>query len=514
MKYLMAHDLGTSGNKATLYDCDGVLIGSCVESYVVSYPKDTWAEVNPIDLWRAVCNSTKQLLEKTGIKAEDIAAVSFSGQMMGCLVVDQDGVPLRPMMIWADTRSVKQEQFMKDAIGEKRGYQITGHRLSASYSAAKLLWIKENEPQIYDRAYRMLQAKDYIIYRLTGQFVTDLSDASGTNLLDIEKQTWSTELIQAFQIRAELLPELHSSSDIAGTVTKQAAKETGLIEGMPVVIGGGDGSCACVGAGVVRKGQIYNVLGSSSWISMASDHPFYDDQMRTFNWIHLDPKLYTPCGTMQTAGMSYAWYRDAFCQLERKIAHEEQKDFYMLLEQGISSSPPGANGLLYLPYLLGERSPRWNVDARAAFIGIGISTSKEDMLRSVLEGVGYNLRVILELLEQIQPVKTITMIGGGVKSMVWRQILSDIYGKKLEFPQYLEEATSMGAAICAGVGIGIFADYSVAEKWNMVQSYQIPKQQNVQLYEELYRVFNKSYESLKDVFGELGTFRRNNTNNQ
>ena len=264
-------------------------------------------------------------------------------------------------------------------------------------------------------------------------------------------------------------------------------------------------------AGVVRKGKIYNVLGSSSWISMASDHPFYDDQMRTFNWIHLDPKLYTPCGTMQTAGMSYAWYRDAFCQLERKIAHEEQKDFYMLLEQGISSSPPGANGLLYLPYLLGERSPRWNVDARAAFIGIGISTSKEDMLRSVLEGVGYNLRVILELLEQIQPVKTITMIGGGVKSMVWRQILSDIYGKKLEFPQYLEEATSMGAAICAGVGIGIFADYSVAEKWNMVQSYQIPKQQNVQLYEELYRVFNKSYESLKDVFGELGTFRRNNT---
>ena len=247
---------------------------------------------------------------------------------------------------------------------------------------------------------------------------------------------------------------------------------------------------------------------------MASDHPFYDDQMRTFNWIHLDPKLYTPCGTMQTAGMSYAWYRDAFCQLERKIAHEEQKDFYMLLEQGISSSPPGANGLLYLPYLLGERSPRWNVDARAAFIGIGISTSKEDMLRSVLEGVGYNLRVILELLEQIQPVKTITMIGGGVKSMVWRQILSDIYGKKLEFPQYLEEATSMGAAICAGVGIGIFADYSVTEKWNMVQSYQIPKQQNVQLYEELYRVFNKSYESLKDVFGELGTFRRNNTNNQ
>ena len=352
MKYLMAHDLGTSGNKATLYDCDGVLIGSCVESYVVSYPKDTWAEVNPIDLWRAVCNSTKQLLEKTGIKAEDIAAVSFSGQMMGCLVVDQDGVPLRPMMIWADTRSVKQEQFMKDAIGEKRGYQITGHRLSASYSAAKLLWIKENEPQIYDRAYRMLQAKDYIIYRLTGQFVTDLSDASGTNLLDIEKQTWSTELIQAFQIRAELLPELHSSSDIAGTVTKQAAKETGLIEGMPVVIGGGDGSCACVGAGVVRKGKIYNVLGSSSWISMASDHPFYDDQMRTFNWIHLDPKLYTPCGTMQTAGMSYGWYRDAFCQLERKTAHEEQEDFYMLLEQGISSSPPGANGLLYLPYLL------------------------------------------------------------------------------------------------------------------------------------------------------------------
>ena len=278
---------------------------------------------------------------------------------------------------------------------------------------------------------------------------------------------------------------------------------------MPVVIGGGDGSCACVGAGVVSKGKIYNVLGSSSWISMASDHPFYDEQMRTFNWIHLDPKLYTPCGTMQAAGLSYAWYREQFYKSEKKSAFEEKKDFYSLLEQGISNSPPGANGLLYLPYLLGERSPRWNADARAAFIGIGISTSKEDMLRAVLEGVGYNLKVILELLEQIQPVKAVTMIGGGAKSAVWRQILSDIYGKQLEFPQYLEEATSMGAAICAGVGIGAFVDYGIAEKWNMVQSYQTPDQQNVLLYAELYRIFNKSYENLKDIFGELGIFRRN-----
>ena len=252
---ILAHDLGTSGNKATLYRADGTLVASCVHEYPTSYPQPGFVEQDPEDWWNAVCASTRELLEKTGMRPERIAAVSFSAQMMGCLPVDREGNPLRPMIIWADTRAVEEERWMVERIGMERGYEITGHRLSASYSAAKLLWVRRREPDIYRRCYKMLHAKDFIICRLTGEFVTDYSDASGTNLFDIRAKMWSEEILRALDLDEELLPELHPSTDIAGGVTKAAAEDTGLLEGTPVVIGGGDGSCACVGAGVVDEGS-------------------------------------------------------------------------------------------------------------------------------------------------------------------------------------------------------------------------------------------------------------------
>ena len=488
-RYILAHDIGTSGDKATLYDFDGNLRSSHVLDYPTHYPKDGWVEQNADDWWKAVCKSTLALLEKEKLSAKEIACVCFSAQMMGCLPVDKTGTPLRNMLIWADTRSAAQEKYMLERVDPQEGYRITGHRLNASYTAAKLLWVRDNEPNVYKNTDKVLHVKDYIVFKMTGKIATDYSDASGTNLLDITKKCWSSELLSAFDLRADVLPELFPSTHVVGGVTGEAARLCGLLEGTPVVLGGGDGSCACVGAGVVKEGSAYNVLGSSSWISTATQEPYFDAEMRTFNWLHLDENLYTPCGTMQAAGYSYAWFME-----------------HLGGEGELPVSQPGAKKLLFLPYLLGERSPLWDHNARGAFIGLGISTGKGDMARAISEGIAYNLRIILEILEQVYDIPEITMIGGGAKNREWLQIIADIWQKPLLVPQYLNEATSMGAAVCGGVGIGAFPDFNVASKFNKTIEVIQPNDEFRWIYERMYSLFVKAYWQLRPIFYSLGDF--------
>lgn len=500
-QYILAHDVGTSGNKAALYTQDGVLKDSFVCDYPTFYPQSGRVEQCAGDWWRAVCDSTRLLLERAAVTPGEIACVCFSAQMMGCLLVDKDGEPLRNSIIWADTRASRQEQDMLRAVENNACYRITGHRLSASYSAAKLLWVRDNEPDIYRKADKLLNAKDYLVYRLTGRLCTDYSDASGTNLLDITKKCWSQELVSAFEINPSLLPEALPSATVAGYVTAGAAKQCGLLEGTPVVLGGGDGSCACVGAGVVRPGKAYNVLGSSSWISAASFAPVFDPQMRTFNWVHLDENLYTPCGTMQAAGYSYAWFRDTLCSEEKLAAGGP--GVYELIDRLVESSPPGARGVLFLPYLLGERSPLWDHNARGAFLGLDISSAKADMARAVLEGVGYNLRIIADILDHDAPFDEMVIIGGGAKGTAWRRILCDIFGKPLLIPRYLEEATSMGAAVCGGVGVGMYKDFSVADSFNSIREAIHPNEENARAYGRMYALFQAAYERLKPFYEQM-----------
>ena len=501
-KYILAHDLGTSGNKATLYNIDGNLKASVVHDYQTFYPAVGHVEQNPHDWWKAVCQSTLELLEVSNVKNTQIEAVSFSAQMMGCLPVDKDGEPLRNMIIWADTRAKEQEIFMKRELGIEAVYQITGHRASASYSAAKLLWVKDNESDIYKQTYKMLHAKDYIVHRLTGKFVTDYSDASGTNLFDLKKKVWSEDILQALQIEKSKMPDLYKSTEVVAGVTEAAAAATGLLAGTPVVLGGGDGSCACVGAGVTKEGKAYNVLGSSSWISLATKEPVLDKEMRVFNWVHLDEDLYAPCGTMQAAGYSYSWYKNTL----------EKDSTYEIINQGIEKSTTGSNGLIYLPYLLGERSPRWNMDARGAFVGLSVTTTRDDMARAVLEGVGFNLKVIMDTLEQKHSIEDVILIGGGAKGAVWQQILADIWQKPLKIPRYLEEATSIGAAVCGGVGVGIYKDFHVIEQFNQTEKTVLPNQDLKEKYQELYQIFDKTYESLVGSYQAIAEFQRKYSN--
>jgi xylulokinase len=494
-QFILAHDLGTTGNKASLYDAEGQLLGSSLSEYGTQFEHTGWAEQNPEDWWQAVCASTKELISQTKINKDDIACIVFSGQMMGCVPLDKNARPLRNALIWADQRSTEQEHWLSEQISPEKVYRITGHRLSASYSLCKMLWLRDHQKDIYDNTYKFVHAKDAVVARLTGNFVTDPSDASGMNLYDLERGTWSEEIIREAKLDAGKLPDIRPSTD-----------EVGLNPGTPVVIGGGDGCCAATGAGVIQEGRAYNYIGSSSWIALATPKPIYDPTMRTFTWAHLIPNMFSPCGTMQAAGASYAWARNELAGLEVQLAKEKNISAYELMNQTAEASPVGAKGLLYLPYLLGERSPRWNTKARGAFIGLDIRHTRSDMIRSVLEGITLNLRVILDAFTtQGATIDAVRVIGGGAKGKLWNQMMADVYGVSVQRLNVLEEATSLGAAVAGGVGVGVYEDFSMVEHMNPVVSTVEPDSRSKETYDKLLEVFNLTYNALVPVYDELAT---------
>lgn len=503
-QYIIAYDLGTTGNKATLYSSEAVLVASTFVGYDTYYFSNNCAEQDPEDWWRAVCRATGELLVKGKVEARNVACLSFSGQMMGCVPVTRDTTPVRRAIIWADQRAVEQADKLISKLGKEKIYAITGHRPSASYSAAKIMWLRDNEENSFNKIYKVLHAKDFIVARLTGKFVTDYSDASGMNLFDIGKLQWSEEMLAAAAIPGGMLPEPHASTEIVGHIQKAVAGEIGLMAGTPVVIGGGDGACAAAGAGVVNQGSAYNYVGSSSWIGIATRRPILDPAMRTFNWVHVVPGLYSPTGTMQAAGASYQWLRDKLCGEETGLAGKEGVSPYEIMDREAADIPPGSDDLLYLPYLLGERSPRWNPRARGALIGLTIKHTRSHIIRSFMEGVAYNLKVILEaFFEQGAKVEAMRLIGGGANGKVWPGIMADIYELPVLKAAYLDEATSLGAAITGGVGAGLFDSFDVAERLFQVNVEIMPNSANLAKYRKLYKLFNDAYYSLENIFAEL-----------
>jgi len=495
--YILAHDLGTTGNKATLFDANGQVVATAFEAYDTAYPHPGWAEQEAEDWWRAVRDSTRELLTTSQAAPGDIAAVSFSGMMNGALAVDNTGMPLRPAIIWADQRATAEAELLAQHCGMDQVYRRTGHRAGASYTAAKMLWIQRHQPELYARTHQFLQAKDYLAHKLSGVFATDYSDASSTNLFDLERRDWAGDIIEAVGLDPAKLPPALPSTTVIGQVIPEAAAETGLLPGTPVVIGGGDGACATVGAGSVRPGDAYNYIGSSSWIAVTAQHPLYDPQMRTFTFAHLDPGLYFPTGTMQSAGGAYDW-------LERLLRGEDETRLYDELNTAAASVEPGARGLLFLPYLIGERSPHWNPLARGVFVGLTMSHGRAEMARAVLEGVAFNLKMILDaFLEQGAEIQAMRLIGGGARSPLWRQILADVYGLPILRPALLAEATSLGAAIAGGVGVGLFPDFSVAHQFVQVEKAEQPDPTHHQRYATLYHLFQQTYVALEPIFGRL-----------
>lgn len=502
---LLAYDLGTGGIRAALYDSGASLLSAVSSEYVTRSKEDSWAEQDPESWWAAFCRATREILDKVKPGQSSIAGLSFSGQMMGCLPVDERGQPLRDCMIWADRRSLPQTEELKQRIAESEYYQITGNKIYPTYPLPKFMWLKATQPEIYRKTFKFLQPKDFLVCRLTDRLVTDFSDASGTAAFDFRKGRWAEEVLRVAGIEPGKLPEIHHSTEVIGHVTSWAAKASGLPEGLPVVLGAGDGPCANLGAGVYQEGSAYVYLGTSSWVSMAAREPVYDSDMVLFNICSANPGMVNVFGTMQMGGGSLLWLRDTVCLVERQMASLSQKSAYDLMTAQAELSPPGAKGLVFLPYLRGERSPRWNPNATGAFIGLTANHGRQDLIRSVLEGVIYNLRVIRCALRPERPeaqIRQMRVIGGGAQSPLWRQILADVFNEKIYTPVMLEGANTLGAAILAGVGTKVFPDFRICTTVNPIAVTQEPTEdpQIRKRYETLFAVFNACYNALLPLF--------------
>ncbi|HIC89857.1 MAG TPA: xylulokinase [Anaerolineae bacterium] len=489
--YILAHDLGTTGNKASLFDAEGRLIASAFAGYETAYPQPGWAEQDPNAWWQAVQEATRQLIADSGVTPQEIVAIGFSGQMMGCVPVDVDGKPLRAAIIWADQRATVEAEALAQAVGADVVYRRTGHRPSPPYTLPKILWLRKHHPDIYQQTYKFLQPKDFIIQRLTSEFVTDYSDASGTNAFDLDSRRWAEDILDAMGVAVDLLPPAYPSTMVAGRVTTTAAEATGLALGTPVVIGGGDGACATVGSGAIAPGDAYIYLGSSSWIALTTEEPLYDPEQRTFTFCHLHPDLYFPVGTMQAAGGSRDW-------LLRFLGDPPG------LEEAIAEMLPAGTGLLFLPYLMGERSPWWNPHARGALVGLAMSHGPAEVLRAVLEGVGISLRLILDaLLSQGIEIEGIRFIGGGARSETWRQILADALEQPVFIPDLLAEATSWGAAVAAGVAVGLYPGWEIAKERTRIIETIEPDPKASARYAELRALLVDAYHALEPIFERL-----------
>lgn len=492
---LIAHDLGTTGNKATLVSNDGKMIASQTVHYGADWGTDGRAEQDPQDWWAAVCRATRELLASTNTPGTSIDGVSFSGQMMGVVPLDAHGEPVRPAIIWADTRSTKETDALLQRVSMADCYRITGHRLNPTYSLTKLMWLRENEPENFARTAVFCLAKDYTAYKLTGVLATDPSDASSTNAYDQASGDWAWDIIDAAGLDHGLFPTIVPSTHVIGTVTAEAARATGLAEGTPVVIGGGDGPVAALGAGIINEESgAYSYLGSSSWVSLSAPRPLLDPQMRSMTFNHVVPGQFVPTATMQAGGASVGWGHEV-------LSGGQTYEQFLGAAGHVEAA---TKGLFFLPYLIGERSLHWNPLARGVFAGLHIDHKQPHMMRAVMEGVAFNLRTGLEAFSDAGfEVDHIDCIGGLAKSPVMLQILADAWNIPVAARDIVDEANSIGAAVLAGVGTGVFEDFSIATRLSHRDPDTAPNERAHAAYEQPYRLFLDAYVRLEPWFADV-----------
>lgn len=496
---ILAHDLGTTGDKAALFTADGALIASYFASYPTSRPGAGRAEQDPSAWWDAACEATRALLRRAPEAAGKTLGVGLCGMMNGCLLLDVHGEPLGHCLIHADTRATAQAARIAAQVGEMRAFRRTGNRVAPYFTLAKLAWFAEHEPDLMRRARWCVQAKDYFAWRLTGQIgFTDRSDASLTGCFDMETGTWCEDLAAVAGFPLHLLPEIVSSSSRIGCVTHDAARDTGLIAGTPVFAGGGDGACATAGAGAVRDGSAYHYLGGTSWVAAVTSQFRPDPDARVSALCALDASQYVTYGTVQAAGTSVDWARS-------QLLADRPGEGWAAIEALASESPPGSRGLLFLPYLEGERSPIWDANARGAFVGLTTAHTRADLARSVFEGValalGQNLSALMGLVPEITEVRG---LGGGMRGDLWPRIIASAYGRPLRLMKRLAEATSAGAAMSAAVGLGLYRDYAAAaDRFAPTGDLVMPDPEATALYNRAAPVFAALYRSLKPTYPEI-----------
>lgn len=491
---IIAHDLGTTGNKASLHESSGRLLSAVTVSYSTRYGSGGMAEQNPQDWLDAVVAATRRLLAEGEVDPGRIEAVVLSGQMMGTVLLDADYVPVRPAMIWADSRSVEQADRLATRTEALDSYRVLGHRINPTYSLEKAMWVAEHEPDTFAGVRHFCVAKDFVVQRLCGVLVTDRSDASGTNVWDQVRQVWSEDIIEAAGLPSSLFGEVLESTTVLGPLTATAAELLGLSTDVQVVLGGGDGPIAAVGAGITApEAGAYAYLGSSSWVSLAHHTPIWDAKLRTMTFDHVVPGLFAPTATMVAGAGSAEW----MCEV---LEPEATPGRAKRMLEGVAEAEAATDGLYFLPHLMGERSPHWNPAAAGAFVGLSRQHGRPAMMRAVLEGVAFNLATCLDAFgESGAAVNRIDAIGGGAASSTWLQILADVWGVPIRRRSIVEEANSLGAAVTAAVGLG-HIDFSAAAGLSEVTAEFVPDPSRTSDYAGRHRVFQDAYEALEPWF--------------
>jgi len=501
MSYLLGLDIGTSGVKALLISVEGKIISSKTVSYPLTTPHSGWAEQSPYDWWEATIKVIKETVSNIPIDSSQIKGISLSGQMHSSVFLNEKMEVIRPAILWSDTRTSGQ---CKEIYAKAGGLDQLIHYVSnpalEGFTAPKILWLKENEPENYQKVKHILLPKDYIRYRLTNELFTEVSDAAGTLLFEVIKKRWSTSLLKKLEIDPDLLPPVLNSFDLAGRITKPIAEKTGLKFATPIVAGGADNACGAVGSGIIREGRVMVSIGSSGVVLAHTNNPQADQEGRIHLFNHACPDSWYMMGVSLSAGISYEW-------LEKKLFNHRLS--YAKLDQLAEEIEPGSEGLIFLPYLYGERTPHNDANARGVYFGISGKHDQRHFVRAVMEGVTFALKDSLELIkDKGVKIKEIRAIGGGAKSRVWQQILADILGKKINLLN-VEEGPALGAALIAGVGVGVYSSFAEAVNGIVkVRKTIVPRTQNTEKYNQYYQLYKKLYYSLKEDFREL----KNTTN--
>lgn len=505
MSYLLGIDIGTSGTKTLICTDTGEVIASALADHPISSPKPGWSEQNPADWWAASIKATKAVLKMANLSGDDIAGVGLSGQMHGSVFLDSSGNVQRPALLWNDQRTQKQcDEIESKAGGREKLIDLVANPALTGFTAPKILWLRENEPKKYDKCRQILLPKDYIRFCMTGEYATEVSDASGTLLLDVGKRVWSDKLLSILQIDKGLLPRMHESPDITGKLNAEGARALGLREGTPVVGGGGDQAAGAVGSGIVTPGVLSATLGTSGVIFAHADQPVRDPQGRVHTMCHSVPGKWCVFGCMLAAGGSFQWLRNTLGQPEINNAKKLKIDPYQLLVERASHAPPGCEGLFFLPYLTGERCPHPDPLARGGWIGLTARSTRDFLIRSLLEGITFGLRDMLEIMRSMQlESKQIRVAGGGARSDFWKQLMADIFNAPIVQTNAVE-GPAYGAALLAGVGTGAFKSVEEACRASIKQTQKVnANRKSVAAYDKHYAVYAKLYGDLKDRFREM-----------
>lgn len=494
MDIFLGIDISTTSTKTIAIDPLGNILAVSSSGYSFETPYPLWSEQDPDLWWQATKISIHECLQKTGLEPARVKGIGLTGQMHGLVILDENGTVLRSAILWNDQRTQKQCDEIRSVIGKREFVQITGNDALTGFTAPKILWVKDEEPQIFEKIKHILLPKDFIRYKLTGEYAMDRAGGSGTILFDLKERNWSFDLIRKLGFNPDWFPPTFEGTQITGLLTKKAAEEVGLMEGIPVFGGGGDQAASAVGTGAVKEGIISISLGTSGVIFAASDSPFIEPDGRLHAFCHAVPEKWHLMGVMLSAAGSLRWFKDTF---------RKEADFDNLVAEA-EHITPGSDGLLFLPYLTGERTPYPDPLARGAFIGITVRHTMQHFTRAVLEGVAFGLRDIFELMREagLQNIDQVRITGGGSQSRLWRQIIADILNTEIVTINS-EEGAAFGAALLAATGAGMFESVEQACSNTIMVRDRVAPGAASEIYNKIYSDYHLLYPSLKDIFHRI-----------